>query len=263
MDIRPIGIFDSGSGGLSIWQSLVRMQPHESTVYIGDHNNIPYSTKTKTFIQTRAIQGIQFLISKNVKLIIIACNTATVASIDTCRCRFPGIPIVGVVPVVKTAAKKSKSKHIVVLSTLYTAKSQYQKTLIATFAPECIVHSVGNTELVMRIESGETDTAYIQKTLRFLLIPPVKSGADVIALGCTHFPFLRTEIEKIVGKEVSVLDSGDAVCRRVGYILEKESLLSQNIRPSYLFYTTGDAQKVCVSCSQLLQTRVVVKHCSI
>ena len=123
MSDDPIGIFDSGSGGLSFWQSITSLLPHESTVYIGDHNYLPYGEKDTEFIQERTISCIRFLLKHHAKLIVIGCNTATVAGIDVYRTAFPDIPIIGVVPVLKTAAELTKKGSIGVLSTPYTAHS--------------------------------------------------------------------------------------------------------------------------------------------
>ena len=130
MNNAPIGIFDSGSGGLSIYQSVAALLPRESVVYLGDHAYLPYGDKSTDFIKKRGVQCIDFLVSQKAKLIVVACNTATVAGIEYFRTVFPDIPIVGVVPVVKTAAAVSETKYFVVLSTPFTAGSTYQKELI-------------------------------------------------------------------------------------------------------------------------------------
>ena len=259
MDTRPIALFDSGSGGLSIWKSIVSLLPLESTVYVGDHRYIPYSTKNVEFIQRRGKCAIQFLISRKAKIIVVACNTATVAGIDYFRKIFPDIPIVGVVPVIKTAAKMSQKKKFGVLSTERTAKSDYQKKLIRTFASDCEVYPVGNTQLVSLIENGEKDSVRVVELLEKLLNPLCKKDVDVLVLGCTHFPFLRTQIQKIIGKSVLILDSGDAVAMQVKRILEHENLLSDNQKPTHQFFTTGNPAKVRDVISRLLERGIVVK----
>lgn len=259
MDTRPIGIFDSGSGGLSIFQSLTDMLPNESVIYIGDHRYLPYSTKSVSAITGRGKRCIQFLITLHVKLVVVACNTATVAAIDSFRSLFPKIPIVGVVPVVKTASKMSAKKTFAVLSTEFTSKSAYQKTLIRTFAPDCRVYSVGDTKLVEAIERGEKDSAYVTSLLHTYLDPLIVKGIDILVLGCTHFPFLRKSIEDVVGPNVLVLDSGEAVSRHVKHILDHENISSDETHPRYEFYTTGDAKKVAGTMSNLLGRSVVVK----
>jgi len=263
MDNRPIGIFDSGSGGLTIWKSITTLLPYESTIYIGDHAHTPYGEKTKEFIRERVICSLRFLLSKNVKVIVIACNAATVSGIDYFRKQFPDVPIVGVVPVVKTAAEKTKTGRFAVLSTVYTAKSQYQKKIISTFAPHCHVFSVGNTELVRLIEEGKKDSPEVTLLLENVLRPVLAKNIDIVALGCTHFPFLRLLIEKIVGKSVMVLDSGHAVARQVKHILEHEGMFSLQTTPGYHFFTTGDPTNVTNVASQLLGSPIVVEQAQI
>ena len=259
MDTRPIGIFDSGSGGLSIWRSIISLLPHESTIYIGDHASIPYSTKTEKFIKKRVVMSIQFLLSKQVKMIVIACNTATVSGIEYFRKIFPDVPIVGVVPVVKTAASQSKVKKFGILSTELTAKSPYQQHLIASFASDCEVFSVGNTELVRMIENGQKDSRQMTELLETMLHPLIEKKIDVLVLGCTHFPFVRMAIQSIIGSNVLILDSGEAVGRHVKYILEHEEIQASTKIPTYQFFTTGDAQKVSEVASHLLESPIVVK----
>jgi len=257
MDTRPIGIFDSGSGGLSIRKSITELLPHESIIYIGDHKNIPYSTKTTDFIQKRVSELIRFLVLKDMKMLVIACNTATVAGIDYFRSQFPVLPIIGVVPVIKTASERSIRKEFAVLSTELTAKSEYQNKLIQNFASDCTVHSLGNTELVELIESGKRDSPRVRKILEELLTP-LKEHIDVVVLGCTHFPFLRPIIQDVVGKNIAVLDSGEAVARHVKHILNHENILSDKGKPSYQFFTTGDGKKVRNVFSDLIGAPVEV-----
>jgi len=259
MNTQPIGIFDSGSGGLSIWKSITCILPHESTIYLGDHLYIPYSTKTTQFIKKRVVAGIQFLLSNNAKVVVIACNTATVSGIDYFRKQFPDIPIVGVVPVVKTAASLSKTKKFGILATELTAKSVYQQRLISSFASDCEVFSVGNTDLVTMIENGQKDSNNVKELLERFLIPLTDKKIDVLVLGCTHFPFLRSVIQKIAGSHVLILDSGEAVGRQVNHILEHEEIQTPDKKPLYHFYTTGNAQKVTAVACTLLETPIVVK----
>lgn len=256
----PIGIIDSGSGGLTIWREIISLLPHESTVFIGDHKHLPYSKKTTPYIQNRVIHLIQFLLQKHAKIIVIACNTATVAGIDIYRTKFPNIPIVGVVPVIKTAARQSKSRHIAVLATEYTSKSSYQGQLIQKFASDCEVQRIGSTELVSLIENGDLTGSEIKNELSNLLSKIEKNGTDVLVLGCTHYPFVRDQIRAIVGEDVAILDSGGAVARQVERILSQESALSLVDRPKYSFYTTGEAEHVSQVSSQLLRRSIKVQH---
>jgi len=243
MRSSPIGVFDSGSGGLSIWQAVHAVLPAESLVYIGDHANIPYGGKSTEFIRERVVQSIEFLIKKNCKLIVIACNTATIAGIDYVRAKFPQIPIVGVVPVIKTAASISTTKHFVVLSTQFTTKSLYQKDLIKKWANDCTVINVGSSLLVPLIEDGQVDGENIEKELRRVFAPFQNEPYDVIALGCTHYPFIRGAITKVLGDRAQIIDSSGAIVRQVVRILDSRNDRSDHFERE-LFFTTGDTKKV-------------------
>ena len=256
----PVGILDSGSGGLSIWKEIISILPNESTLYISDHKHMPYSEKSTSYIQNRVITLINFLLKKHVKVIVIACNTATVAGIDVYRKKFPQIPIIGVVPVIKTAALESRTRHIAVLSTQYTATSAYQDELIHKFAPHCIVEKIGSTSLVSLIEKGDLAGTEITKELVNLLDKIKADDTDILVLGCTHYPFVRNQIHAIVGKEVRILDSGGAVARQTKRIIEKEALRSISNKPSFDFYTTGNSKSVSVVASKLLVETIKFHH---
>lgn len=263
MDARPIGIIDSGSGGLSIQQEIIKLLPYESTIYIGDHTNLPYSEKSTGFIKRRLCTLIRFLLEHEVKMIVIACNTATVAGIDLYRNQFPNLPIVGVVPVIKTAAQMTRTHTFCVLSTVYTARSLYQRQLIRRFAPHDTVLSLGNTALVKLIESPRPSSAKIykevQKLLRNVGTPPV----DVVVLGCSHFPFIRSTIKKIIRRRIPLIDSGAAVARHAERILIHNKIAAHNRTVFHEYFTTGDSKRVSLVFSRLLKNPTVVLHSSI
>jgi len=263
MNNAPIGIFDSGSGGLSIYQSIVKMLPLESFVYLGDHAYLPYGEKSTEFIKQRVVQCIEFLNSQKVKLIVVACNSATVAGIDYFRSTFPELPIIGVVPVVKTAAQMSKTKHFVVLSTKFTANSVYQKDLIKKWAPDCLVSNIGSSSLVPLIEDGRVDGSDVEKELKKIFQKLEDISFDVVVLGCTHYPFVRSTISAIVGDAVKVIDSGDAVARQVQRVLAHRGDLSERSLMVTKFFTTGDTSVVAKVFSQLLNNEVKVTHVSL
>lgn len=263
MNNSPIGILDSGIGGLSVWQEIHKKIPHESIMYLADHAYNPYGERTIQEIQRRVKLLIRFLLKKNVKLIVVACNTATVAGIDTYRTWFPEIPIIGVVPVVKTAASISKTHHVAVLSTEFTAGSLYQKQLIETFAGGCKVENIGVPDLASFIEKGEVDTR-VNRLLRRLLQTKKMNGVDVIALGCTHYPFIRHKIEEIVGKGVSIIDSGGAVVRHVLRVLTAAGLRSNGRQKNDVWFTTSDSPDQVSKIAHLLtKGKMVFRYVSI
>lgn len=261
MSTFPIGIFDSGLGGLSIYTSLQALLPDESYIYVGDNANAPYSSKSSDFIINRVMKALSFFSAKQVKLIVIACNTATIAGIARYRSKYPSIPIVGVVPVIKTATSLSKTKHIAILATKFTVNSEYQKQLIAQFAFGFDIVSIGNTSLVALIEKGITSGSELYNELMTTLKPVLHTDVDILVLGSTHFPHIRTEIEKIVSSShITVIDSGAAVARQVQSILVNTNLHSPGEAFAAQFFTSGDASTVSVCASKLLKQDIAFEN---
>jgi glutamate racemase len=237
MDNRPIGIIDSGVGGLSVASALIKNFPTESFIYLADSKNCPYGTKSDREIYALSKKMVGFLLAKKIKLLVVACNTITVTSISKLRNEYPNFPIIGIVPVIKTAVERTKNKKVGILSTKVTANSKYQKDLIEKFAKGFEIINIGSESLVPLIE--KLDFKAIDEVLKEEAKDIKKSGIDVLALGCSHFPLIKDQIQKCLPK-VLVLDSALAVTHQVQRILEHNRLISNNLRPSYDFYTTGD-----------------------
>lgn len=237
MHTQPIGVMDSGVGGLTVLKEIIRELPDEATIYIGDSHNAPYGKRTSEDIQQLATKLIHFLLSKNAKIIVIACNTITVNGIEELRKQFPQVPIVGTVPVVKSAAKVTKNKKIGVLATETTAKSPYNKRLIHDFAGDCDVVTIGTNNLVPLIETD--NRKLLPGTVAKELVRFKKKGVDVVVLGCTHFPILRPQIRHFLGREVILLDSGGAVARQVRRVLTNNHALTKKATTKHIFFTTG------------------------
>ncbi|MBI2031670.1 MAG: glutamate racemase [Candidatus Levybacteria bacterium] len=252
MKNQPIGVLDSGVGGLSILREIIKKLPRESFIYLADSKNCPYGEKTSKEIYGLSRKMVKFLLAERVKLIVIACNTITVSCLDKLRIDFPSAPIIGIVPVVKTASKLTKNGRIGILSTKQTAKSKYQRGLIEKFTDGLKVLNLGTDKLVPIIETGEHKDI---KILREELEPFLKFDIDTLALGCSHFPFLRKEIKQILGGKVRILDSGGAVARQVGRVLKNNHSLSVSQKQSSLLYTTGNVEKFQKNSSTLLGKR--------
>lgn len=240
MDTRPIGVLDSGVGGLTVWKEIVTLLPQESTIYIGDSKNTPYGIRTKNEIIMLASRMIEFLLRKDVKMIVIACNTITVSGIEKLREHFSQVPIIGTVPVIKTAVRMTKKGTIGVLSTTRTAQSEYQKSLIDSYAQSLKVVNIGTNRLVPLIEKGETAGKEILSILEEELAPFTKEGVDVLALGCTHFPFMQESMQKILGESVTLLHSGEAIARQVENVLVHNRQQSCAEKAFHTLYTTGN-----------------------
>lgn len=243
MNNQPIGVLDSGIGGLSVWRELVEQLPQESTLYIADSKHCPYGNRSAEEIHFLAKRLVQFLIQKQVKLIVVACNTITVSCLDKLRIDFPTISLVGIVPVVKTAVTHTKNKKIGILSTQGTAKSEYQKHLLAEFAQGYEVLNVGTDKLVPFIEKGDLQSRLFYNVLKAELHPFIDSNIDTLALGCSHFPFIKKQIQHVLGSKVQLLDSGGAVGRQVKRVLEHNKSLGQAKNPTHQFFTTGEKEQ--------------------
>jgi glutamate racemase len=251
MDNRLIGIFDSGVGGLSILQEVKKVLPKENFIFVGDQKNMPYGGKTRKQLQNYTDKIMAFFVQRNVKAVIVACNTATVYAIDFLREKYK-MPIIGTVPVVKTIANITKTRKTAVFSTPATTKSPYLGELIKRFASGVTVYRVGGTGLEELVETGDLKSKEIDKILHESLDPLLEKNVDAIALGCTHYPFLRNQIQKIVGKNVQIVDSGGAVARRTKVILTNNKILG-NKKTDDFYYTTGDKQKFTKALKSLLK----------
>ncbi len=224
----PIGVFDSGAGGLTILSALRQELPYENYIYFGDTAHCPYGTRSDAEIIELSIHVSSFLIEQGVKLIVVACNTATQAAINTLRATFSSIHFVGVVPAVKPAARATKKGRIGIAATNQAAKAIYLRQLIDEFAGGIEAYAVGCPELVTLVEQGELDGPEVEETVKQALQPILREDVDVIVLGCTHFPALRPVIERITAHQVHIIDSGSAVARRTHYMLDAEGLIQPN-----------------------------------
>jgi glutamate racemase len=256
MDNRPIGAFDSGVGGLSVWRAVRKLLPSESITFLADSGHVPYGEKSTAELEDLTGRITQFLLNKDCKMIVVACNTATVHAIGYLRERFPEIPFVGVVPVVKTLSSRTRTGTIAVLSTPATSKSEYLAGLFEEFAPGKQVVNVGCDGLEDLVESGNVGTRATTALLERHLEPVRKSDADVVGLGCTHYPFLRHRIKTMLGPGVTLYDPSRPVARRVRQVLLERDMLAEGAEPVFDFYTTGNTETVRRVASRLLRIPV-------
>ncbi|HTK08437.1 MAG TPA: glutamate racemase [Ktedonobacteraceae bacterium] len=259
----PIGVFDSGVGGLTIISALRKELPQEDFIYIGDTFHCPYGARSDAEIIDLTLQANRFLIEQGVKLIVIACNTASQAALNALRITFD-IPFVGVVPAVKPAARATRRGRIGVAATNQAAKAAYLHQLIDDFAEGIEVYAVGCPELVTLVEQGELDGQHVEESLRHALQPLLSKEIDVLVLGCTHFPALRPTIERVVGNNIQVIDSGNAIARRTHAVLEAEGLThpyqEERDRGELSLFCSGDAQTFSEVASKILGYPVIAQH---
>lgn len=263
----PIGVFDSGAGGLTILTDLRRELPDEHYVYFGDTANVPYGVRSDAEITALTLKGCKFLIDSGVKLIVVACNTASQAALNTLRATF-SIPFIGVVPAVKPAARATRKGRIGVAATNQAAKATYLKQLIDEFAGGIQVFAVGCPELVTLVEHGEFDGPVVEETVRQALQPLLVQDVDVIVLGCTHFPALRPVIERITHHQVQIIDSGTAIAHRTRAVLDAESHMRQGARNNSTagtlhVFCSGNAASFSRVASTVLGYPVIAHHVNI
>lgn len=240
MSAQPIGIFDSGLGGLSVWREVRRCLPGESIIYYGDSGRCPYGPRPVAEIVAFSQEITQFLVDQGCKLIVVACNTATGAAIAALRASF-SLPFVGMEPAIKPAAIHTRSGVIGVLATRGTfAAAHFQRTRDRHAAHREVVVQEGDG-LVELVERGQGDSPTAAALLRRYLDPMLAAGADQIVLGCTHYPFLRPQIEAILAGRATVIDPAPAVARQVGRVLQASGLLAPPAQvPTYRFFSSGD-----------------------
>jgi glutamate racemase len=227
-DKQPIGIFDSGIGGTSIWKEIHSLLPNEQTIYLSDSRNAPYGQKSAEEILNLSIKNTEFLLEQNCKLIVVACNTATTNAIQYLRQHFP-ISFIGIEPAIKPASILSKSKKIGILATKGTLNSALFEKTSATINQEVeIIEQIGEG-LVELIENNQIDSKEMHHLLTKYLSPMIEENVDCLVLGCTHYPYLIPKIKEITGESFKIIDSGEAVARQTKKILSDENLLNQSI----------------------------------
>lgn len=222
-----IGIFDSGSGGLSVLREVLKLLPGEKFVYYADNANCPYGEKTPELIQNRCRAITEYLLSRGARIIVVACNTATAAAITTLRNEYP-VKFIGMEPAVKPAALSSKTGVIGVLATAGTLKGSKYLTTKGIYEDDVeIVEHVGQG-FVELVENGILDGPQAEETVRKSLRPLLDAGADRIVLGCTHYPFLRNVIQRIAGPDVQIIDPAPAVAKHLIEVMKEEGLLASD-----------------------------------
>jgi glutamate racemase len=256
----PIGVFDSGVGGLSVLRHIRAQLPNEDLLYFADSGHAPYGDKTEQYVVDRALAVTEYLLTLGAKALVVACNTATVAAIKAVRARYPELPVVGVEPGLKPAAAASRNGKVGVLATARTLKGEKflqlrEQISAATRAEFLLQPAVG---LVDEIEKGDLEAPEIGAMLARYVVPLLDQGADTLVLGCTHYPFVRDGIERVLREhersDVTLIDTGDAVARQLGRLLEAGGLLrsADGDAATLKGYTSGDVDALTRAFASLL-----------
>jgi glutamate racemase len=250
---QPIGMFDSGVGGLSVLRALRRALPGEDVLYLADQAHIPYGPKSKERIREFAFEITRFLLDQRAKLIVVACNTASAAALHALREGFPSVSFVGMEPAVKPAAETTRTGKVGVLATPTTFSGDLYASVVERFAQHVAIYKSTCAGLVEEIEAGNLDTPKTRKILDEALAPMLDAGIDTVVMGCTHYPFVIPLIEGITGPDVRTIDPAPAIARQARRLLEGEGLLNPSKSPGKMtFYTSGDVQNLADILPKLL-----------
>lgn len=256
---RPVGIFDSGVGGLSVLQEVHQQYPLEDCIYIADQIHVPYGPRSREEVLGYSEGIVRYLLGKGAKLIIIACNTASAVALAELRKKYPDVPFVGMEPAVKPAAEGTSSGVVGVLATPATFQGDLYSSTVEKFARGVEILKDTCPGLVDQIEGGKIDDPITRNILEKALTPMLEKGVDEVVMGCTHYPFVIPVIREIVGENVRVIDPAPAVARQAGRLLETFDLKSDRDREGEgHFLTTGDPGKMGKLIKELIKIQTEV-----
>jgi glutamate racemase len=249
----PIGVFDSGVGGLSVLQAIRAQMPEESVLYFGDQGHIPYGPRPMEQIRSFSEAITRFLLERDARIIVVACNTASAAALTHLRETFPDVPFVGMEPAVKPAAEHTQTGKVGVLATPATFQGALYTSVVERFANGVELFQNTCSGLVQEIERGNLDGTETRRILEDALDPMLENNIDTVVLGCTHYPFVIPLIQQIVGENVRVIDPAPAVAKQIQRVLEAKGLKNESeARGDLSFYTSGDPTELKSLLSLLL-----------
>ena len=250
---QPIGIFDSGIGGTSIWKAIHQLLPNEKTIYLADSKNAPYGQKSKQEIIALSMKNTDFLLEMNCKLIVVACNTATTNAIQELRAKYD-VPIIGIEPAIKPAVTHSKTQIIGILATKGTLNSELFNKTTEKYQDTKIIEQVGHG-LVQLIENGDIDSPEMTELLHSYLTPMIEANIDYLVLGCSHYPYLIPQIKKILPEHIQIIDSGEAVAKQTRNILRDKVGFSSAENSEPVFYTNTNPKVL----TEILENKYLVE----
>lgn len=250
---RPIGVFDSGVGGLSVLKAIRALMPAESLLYFADQSHVPYGLRSMTQIRDFSEAITRFLLARNAKLIVVACNTASAAALNHLRQTFPDVDFVGMEPAVKPAAERTQTRKVGVLATPATFQGELYASVVERFANGVGLLQHTCPGLVGQIEKGDLDGIETRAILEGALGPMMEAGIDTVVLGCTHYPFVIPLIQQIVGESVRVIDPAPAVAKQAYRLLEASGNWRSGEEPGEAcYYTSGNTDPFQYLLSNLL-----------
>lgn len=240
----PVGVFDSGIGGLSVLREIHQRLPLESLLYLADSAHVPYGEKSAEYIRARCQRIAEFLLKQGAKALVVACNTATAAAVNDLRAHYPLLPLVGMEPALKPAVAQTQSGVVGVLATTGTLNSARFAALLERYSGSTRILTQPCPGLVELIEEGQLDGLETRYLLEQLTAPLLEKGCDTLILGCTHYPFIKPLLQQILPPSVRLIDTGAAVASRLQQVLaERDALADGEIPASVHFWSTGDTEQ--------------------
>lgn len=252
----PIGFFDSGVGGLSVLREAINLMPNENYIYFGDSKNAPYGIREVEDVKKLTYKAVDFLLSKGAKAIVIACNTATSAAVAALRITYPDLPLVGIEPAVKPAVELNTNKKIIIMATPMTLKEKKFLRLIERFKDKAEIVSMPCARLVEFVEESRFDSDELMQYLEDKYKNINKEEIGAVVLGCTHFPFVRDKIQKVVGEGIPVIDGSLGTCKELRRRLKEADLLNDsNTKGEVTIINSLNEEKIINLCNMLLYSK--------
>lgn len=254
-DARPIAVMDSGVGGISVLREMVRIMPQEDFIFFGDSANAPYGTKKTEFVRDLTIEHVNTFLERGAKAIAIACNTATAAALKDLRQLYPELPLVGIEPALKPAVEQNPGGRILVMATPMTIREEKFNRLLSRFEDQAIIYPLACPGLMDYVEAGKFDHPDLYKFLEELLWDYRNGEVDAVVLGCTHYPFVRKAIAKVLGPQVEIFDGAAGTARELKRRIEEAGLLhqDQNHQGRVVFENSNPTPEKLALCQQLLE----------
>ncbi len=256
---QPIGVFDSGVGGISVLRELVRIMPNENYIYLGDSKNAPYGTKSLETVRELSFANARHLLAQGAKGLVVACNTATSAAVRLMRAEYPEIPIVGIEPAVKPAALEKEHPRVLVMATPMTVEQEKFRQLMARYETQADIYPLACAGLMEFIEAADLESDALHDFLLRLLAPYLSMDPplDSVVLGCTHYPFVRKMIRQIVGASVTIYDGSEGTAREMRRRLAEAGLLSDAAERGYVRFENSLATEAELAlCRRLLEAEI-------
>lgn len=249
---RPIGVFDSGVGGISVLRELVALMPNENYIFYGDSGNAPYGTKTLSEVQRLTCADAEYLLGQGVKALVVACNTATSAAIRILRAQYPDIPVIGIEPALKPAVMAKENPRVLVMATPMTLREEKFRLLMERFEKRATILPLPCPGLVEFVERGELESPGLERFLTELFAQYREQPVDCVVLGCTHYPFVKPIVQKVLGEHVLVFDGGAGTARETKRQLQERGLLNPSAQKGTVVLQNSLASEEMIQLEQAL-----------